>query len=184
MDYGCALKPHGLLKACATWIIKNHIALVYMDPLLNYILGIKMYHLFDLKERLDLSWVRCFLFLSDWGTRKSLPGNLRRIAGNRMFLNLPSGKLTSRWKVKFFNRKCIFKGSLFHCYASFPMCTCCCSWYLRLGIGNSPLPTMQSHHDHHDDLPRVSRHKKKWPRVIHQIKAVASWYDWMYKTMS
>ena len=33
---------------------------------------------------------------------------------------IPSGKLTWQWKITMFNRKYIFKGSLFHCYVSLP----------------------------------------------------------------
>ena len=33
---------------------------------------------------------------------------------------LPSGKLTKPWKIPMFNRKYIFKGSIFHCYVSLP----------------------------------------------------------------
>ena len=38
---------------------------------------------------------------------------------------LPSGKLTEQWQwnIHIFNRKYIFKGSIFHCYVGLPECT-------------------------------------------------------------
>ncbi len=33
---------------------------------------------------------------------------------------LPSNKLTWQWNIPMFNRKYIFKGSIFHCYVSLP----------------------------------------------------------------
>jgi len=33
---------------------------------------------------------------------------------------LPSSKQTWQWKIPIFNRKYIFKGSIFHCYVSLP----------------------------------------------------------------
>ena len=35
---------------------------------------------------------------------------------------LPSGKLTWQWNITIFNRKYIFKWSIFHCYVSLPEC--------------------------------------------------------------
>ena len=36
---------------------------------------------------------------------------------------IPSGKLTWQWNIPSFNRKYIFKGSIFRCYVSLPECT-------------------------------------------------------------
>ena len=35
---------------------------------------------------------------------------------------IPSGRLTWQWNTTIFNRKCIFKGFIFHCYVRLPEC--------------------------------------------------------------
>ena len=40
----------------------------------------------------------------------------------QVFENIPSGKLTQQWIIPMFNRKYIFKGSMFHCYVCLPEC--------------------------------------------------------------
>ena len=40
--------------------------------------------------------------------------------------SLPSGKLTWQWNIPLcLKRKCIFKGSIFHCYVKLPECKSC-----------------------------------------------------------
>ncbi len=47
-------------------------------------------------------------------------------------MNLPSGNLTWQWNITIFNRKYIFKGSIFHCYVRLPECMSICKGRLPL----------------------------------------------------
>ena len=49
-----------------------------------------------------------------------------------VFPHLPSGKLTWQWNIPMFNRKSIFKGSMFHCYVT--------GVYLEKNIGLGRIP--------------------------------------------
>ena len=40
-----------------------------------------------------------------------------------LFRGVTSGQLTWQWNITIFNRKSIFKGSIFHCYVSLPECS-------------------------------------------------------------
>ena len=47
----------------------------------------------------------------------------KNIMSGLKHVSVPSGKLTWQWNITNFNRKYIFKGSIFHGYVSLPECT-------------------------------------------------------------
>ncbi len=56
------------------------------------------------------------------------------------FFPIPSGKTTTKqWNIPMFNRKYIFKGSVFHCYV-LPECTSCSAQ-----LGHNPLQLNAKH---------------------------------------
>ena len=60
-----------------------------------------------------------------WVVPSARPGStsirfVSQALGYHGIKRIPSSKLTYQWKIPIFNRKYIFKGSIFHCYVSLP----------------------------------------------------------------